>query len=66
MPPNQPKLPDAVIADLIAWVKMGAPDPREGKAGTRPASVDWETVYGERLKWWSLQPLVKAQLPESR
>jgi hypothetical protein len=30
MPPKG-KLPDAVIADFEAWVKMGAPDPREGK-----------------------------------
>jgi mono/diheme cytochrome c family protein len=25
MPPKKPKLPDAVIADLVTWVKMGAP-----------------------------------------
>ena len=31
MPPKG-KLPDNVIADFEAWVKMGAPDPREGKA----------------------------------
>ncbi len=31
MPPKG-KLPDDVIADFEAWVKMGAPDPREGKA----------------------------------
>jgi hypothetical protein len=29
MPPKG-KLPDEVIADLEAWVKMGAPDPRDG------------------------------------
>ena len=33
MPPRKPRLPDAVIADLVAWVRMGAPDPREGKIG---------------------------------
>src|SRR5688500_10519806 len=27
--PRQGKLPDAVIADLTAWVKMGAPWPEE-------------------------------------
>src|SRR5262245_57481951 len=31
MPPKG-KLPDSVIADFEAWVKMGAPDPRDGKA----------------------------------
>ncbi len=31
MPPKG-KLPDNVIADFEAWVKMGAPDPRDGKS----------------------------------
>src|SRR5882724_7431666 len=30
MPPKG-KLPDAVIADFEAWIKLGAPDPREGR-----------------------------------
>jgi len=47
MPPKKPKLPDAVIADLVAWVKMGAPDPREGtKVAAQRADKSW----------WSLQP----------
>src|SRR5947207_1430073 len=28
MPPKGKKLADDQIADLVAWVKMGAPDPR--------------------------------------
>src|SRR4051794_17539733 len=28
MPPKNKKLSEAQIADLVAWVKMGAPDPR--------------------------------------
>jgi hypothetical protein len=32
MPPKNQKLPDQQIADLEAWVKMGAPDPRDDKA----------------------------------
>lgn len=50
MPPKKPKLPDAVIADLVTWVKMGAPDPRDG------AQV--EAKRGDKT-WWSLQPLAK-------
>jgi hypothetical protein len=48
MPPRKPKLPDAVIADFVTWVKLGAPDPREGPA-----------VAARRADktWWSLQPL---------
>lgn len=46
MPPKKPRLPDAVIADLAAWIRMGAPDPREGKAEVKRAD----------RSWWSLQP----------
>src|SRR5436190_5944307 len=28
IPHKDKKIPDAQIADLVAWVKMGAPDPR--------------------------------------
>lgn len=50
MPPKKPKLPDAIIADLVTWVKMGAPDPRDG------ARI--EAKRGDK-SWWSLQPLAK-------
>ncbi len=48
MPVKKPKLPDAVIADLVAWVKMGAPDPRTGAP---------ETARRADKSWWSLQPI---------
>ncbi len=63
MPPNQPRLPATVIADLTAWVKNGAVDPRAGKLAAQPQPVDWETIYQQRLKWWSLQPLSAAEPP---
>ena len=47
MPPSKPKLPDSVIADLVKWVQMGAPDPRDGKIETKRADKSW----------WSLQPI---------
>lgn len=48
MPPKKPKLPDAIIADLVSWVKMGAPDPRDdGPVEAKRADKSW----------WSLQPL---------
>jgi mono/diheme cytochrome c family protein len=50
MPPKKPKLPDAVIADLVTWVRMGAPDPRDG--------VKIEAKRGDK-SWWSLRPLAK-------
>ena len=33
MPPKT-KLDEATLADFEAWVAMGAPDPREGKAAS--------------------------------
>ena len=50
MPPKKPKLPDSVIADLVTWVKMGAPDPRDG--------VKLEAKRGDK-SWWSLKPIAK-------
>ena len=52
MPPKG-KLPDAVIADFERWITLGAPDPRDGKAGpARPAVIDIEA--GRRF--WAYQP----------
>jgi mono/diheme cytochrome c family protein len=53
MPPEKPKLSDAVIADLRTWIKLGAPDPRDG--------VKTEAKRADK-SWWSLQPLAK-ELP---
>lgn len=50
MPPDKPQLLAAAIADLVTWVKMGAPDPRDG--------VQIEAKRGDK-SWWSLQPLAK-------
>ena len=50
MPPKKPKLPAAVLADLTAWIRMGAPDPRvQATAEAKRADKSW----------WSLQPLTK-------
>lgn len=57
MPPKK-KLTDAEIAVLVEWVKRGAPDPR-----SLAASSDWESVYRDRLAWWSLQPVSKPRPP---
>ena len=55
MPPKKPKLSDALIADLTAWVKMGAPDPRDGASEAR---------RGDK-SWWSLQPLSRPDPPSA-
>jgi len=60
MPPEKSggKLPDSVIADFEAWVKMGAPDPRDGTAKV-VKKLDME----EAKKWWSYQPPKKSAAP---
>ena len=49
MPPVG-KLADAVIADFVTWVKIGAPDPREGEAIARKIDFD------EARKFWAYRP----------
>jgi hypothetical protein len=60
--PKKGKLPAAVIADLEAWVKMGAPDPRD-KAAVAKAAKSWDEIVAERRTWWSLQPVKKPAVP---
>ena len=58
MPPKGKKLADAQIADLEAWVKMGAPDPRV-------ATVAQKTTWSESSKkHWAWSPLKKPAVPE--
>ena len=61
MPPKG-KLPQAEIDALAQWVRLGAPDPREGPALSQPAQkkgIDLEA--GKKL--WSLQPLSHPAAP---
>ena len=41
--PRKKKLPAAVIADFEAWVKMGAPDPRD-KVQAVKSGQTWEEI----------------------
>ncbi len=60
MPPSG-KLPDSLIADLEAWVRLGAPDLRDQP--TPAVAVSWEEMLSARRSWWSLQPVRKPSLP---
>lgn len=66
MPPKG-KLPDHVIADFEAWVKMGAPDPRESLvADAAKAAAEWkkkEIDLDEGRKFWAFQTPVKTEPP---
>jgi hypothetical protein len=56
MPPKK-KLSDAQIADLEAWVKMGAPDPRTAAA----APTAFEAIQQKAKTHWSYQSLPPLQ-----
>lgn len=59
MPPKEPQLPKAVIADFETWIKAGADDPRESaaKAAERPP-VD---VAAGKQFWSYKKPLMPKQ-----
>ncbi len=67
MPPKS-KLSDAAIADLAAWVKMGAPWPAEAKpaAAAEPAARAGADYDRLRKEHWAWQPLRKAAPPAVR
>jgi hypothetical protein len=54
MPPSGP-LDDAVVADLVKWVAMGAPDPRQAAPIATANAIDIE----KGRKYWAFQPPVK-------
>lgn len=64
MPPKK-KLPPNMIADLEAWVRMGAPDPRDTDtvaAVQAKSAIDWDKAR----EWWSLRPLQMPQPPKMK
>ena len=61
MPPKA-KLSAAQIADFVAWVNRGAPDPRAGKSAevAKKRVIDLEAGK----KYWAFQPLAKVAEPK--
>ncbi|HTU23167.1 MAG TPA: PSD1 and planctomycete cytochrome C domain-containing protein [Gemmataceae bacterium] len=58
MPSETKKLPAAVLADFETWIKMGAPDPRQGKP-TAKSAINLE----ESRKFWAFQHPVARPTP---
>jgi len=61
MPPKG-KMPDATIADLTAWVKMGAPWPKERVVAVAPSPA---SLLAEKRKreHWAWKPVRTVALP---
>ncbi|MDR3619457.1 MAG: PSD1 and planctomycete cytochrome C domain-containing protein [Paludisphaera borealis] len=58
MPPSETaKLNDREVADLVEWVRRGAPDPREGVAQIGGMTRD------EASRLWSLRPVARPVVP---
>ncbi len=58
MPPGG-RLPDRVIADFEAWIRMGAPDPRESAVKSQASSINVERGRG----FWAFRAPRKDPLP---
>ena len=56
MPPKN-RLSEDEIGTFVQWVKLGAPDPRDGKA------IPSQTRLAEARKFWSFQPVRRPALP---
>ncbi|MBI1900598.1 MAG: DUF1553 domain-containing protein [Planctomycetia bacterium] len=59
MPPDG-KLSAEAIADVERWIKMGAPDPRDGKGPPQRPAID----LAEGKKFWAFQPPRRHDLPK--
>ena len=67
MPPAG-KLPDRAIADLAAWVKMGAPWPESPKSATPSSSgvPDAATIVAAARRHWAFRPVGDPRPPAVR
>ncbi len=65
MPEDGPKLDAKVISDFEAWIRMGAPDPRNTAptAEQLAATISWEAQRERRKQWWSFQPIAEVPTP---
>src|SRR5687767_7750604 len=52
MPPKEP-LAEAQVARFVAWVKMGAPDPRTAEALAKPAPPAYD--YEKAKEFWAFK-----------
>ena len=65
MPQDAGKLDNKVVGDFEKWISMGAPDPRDQapSADELATATAWETIFANRKKWWSFQPIQPVEPP---
>jgi len=63
MPPKG-RLPDSQIADLVEWVKMGAPWPAEAAVTAASGSKKEFNLARRKQEQWCWQPIRAAQPPK--
>ncbi len=59
MPKAGAKLDDRVVADFEAWIRDGAPDPRDTAPTAEQIAkdTDWNAILERRKQWWAFQPV---------
>jgi hypothetical protein len=62
MPPDG-KLPAVHLADLAAWIKMGAPDPRLASSAAAVARPKYGMSLEEGRAFWSFKPVRSTAVP---
>jgi len=63
MPPSGQPLSEGEIADLEQWVRMGAPDPREG---SNAAVIKNQEDREKAKQHWGFQPVKKPAVPDAK
>jgi hypothetical protein len=61
MPPEK-QLPAETIARFEQWVKMGAPDPRDGKSALIQKTIDFEKAK----EFWAFKPIANPAVPQNK
>jgi mono/diheme cytochrome c family protein len=65
MPQKKPKLPDTAIADIAAWIDLGAPYDRPLAGGNPDQTAQAQPSHtAEERNFWSLRPLAAARPPQ--